>query len=52
MDHRRNSNSPNALYASYTSLGSGSAPIIIDVRRDANSSGADALMADAFHCSP
>ena len=45
----RNSISPNALYAR---LGSESAPIIVDVRRDADFAGADTLVADAFHRSP
>jgi hypothetical protein len=49
MDDRRHSISPDALYAR---LGSEAAPIIVDVRRDADFAGADTLMADAFHCSP
>src|SRR5207245_2492037 len=49
MDDRKHSISPDALYAR---LGSEAAPIIIDVRRDADSAGADRLVADAFHCSP
>src|SRR5258708_7795249 len=49
MDDRKHSISPNALYAR---LGSESAPIIVDVRRDADFAGADTLVADAFHCSP
>lgn len=49
MDDRRHSISANALYAR---LGSKSAPIIVDVRRDADCAGADALVADTFHHSP
>jgi rhodanese-related sulfurtransferase len=49
MERSKNSISPEALYAR---LGSEAAPIIVDVRRDADFSGADRLVADAFHCSP
>jgi rhodanese-related sulfurtransferase len=49
MDDRKHSISPDALYAR---LGSETAPIIVDVRRDADFAGADTLVADAFHCSP
>jgi rhodanese-related sulfurtransferase len=49
MDHPQNSISPNALYAR---LGSAAAPIIVDVRRDADFAGAEMLVADAFHRSP
>jgi rhodanese-related sulfurtransferase len=49
MDHRKHLISPHDLYAR---LGSEAAPIIIDVRRDADFVGADTLLADAFHCSP
>jgi rhodanese-related sulfurtransferase len=49
MERSQNSISPEALYAR---LGSEAAPIIVDVRRDADFSGADRLVADAFHCSP
>jgi hypothetical protein len=49
MDDRRRSIFPNALDAR---LGSESAPIVVDVRRDADLAGADVLAADAFHCSP
>ena len=49
MDDRKYSISPDALYAR---LGSEAAPIIVDVRRDADFAGADTLVADAFHCSP
>jgi rhodanese-related sulfurtransferase len=49
MERSKNSISPDALYAR---LGSEAAPIIVDVRRDADFSGADRLVADAFHCSP
>jgi len=47
MDDRKHSISPDALYAR---LGSESAPIIVDVRRDV--ADADTLVADAFHRSP
>jgi rhodanese-related sulfurtransferase len=49
MDDRKYSISPDALYAW---LGSEAAPIIVDVRRDADFAGADKLVADAFHRSP
>ena len=49
MDDRKHSISPDDLYAR---LGSEAAPIIVDVRRDADFAGADTLVADAFHCSP
>ena len=49
MDDRRYSISPDALYAR---LGSEAAPIIVDVRRDADFAGAETLVADAFHRSP
>ena len=49
MDDRKHSISPDALYAR---LGSESAPIIVDVRREADFAGADTLVADAFHRSP
>jgi rhodanese-related sulfurtransferase len=49
MERSKNSISPEALYAR---LGSEAAPIIVDVRRDADFSGADRLVADAVHCSP
>jgi hypothetical protein len=49
MDDRKHSISPDALYAR---LGSETAPIIVDVRRDADFASADTLVADAFHCSP
>ena len=49
MDDRRYSISPDALYAR---LGSEAAPIIVDVRRDADFADASTLVADAFHCSP
>src|SRR6267378_2866582 len=49
MDQSKHSISPDALYAR---LGSEAAPIIVDVRRDADFAGADTLLADAFHCSP
>jgi hypothetical protein len=45
MDDRNHSISPNELYAR---LGSEAAPIIVDVRRDADFAGADTLVADAF----
>ena len=48
MERSKNSISPEALYAR---IGSEAAPIIVDVRRDADFSGADGLAADAFHCS-
>jgi hypothetical protein len=49
MDQSKHSISRNDLYAR---LGSNAAPIIVDVRRDADFAGADTLVADAFHCSP
>jgi rhodanese-related sulfurtransferase len=49
MDDRKHSISPEILYAR---LGSEAAPIIVDVRRDADFAGADRLVADAFHLSP
>jgi rhodanese-related sulfurtransferase len=49
MDQSKHSISPHDLYAR---LGSEAAPIIVDVRRDAEFAGADALITDAFHCSP
>ena len=49
MDDRQHSISPDALHAR---LGSEAAPIIVDVRRDADFAGADTLVADAFYCSP
>jgi rhodanese-related sulfurtransferase len=49
MERSKNSISPEALYAR---LGSEAAPIIVDVRRDADFSGTDRLVADALHCSP
>ena len=44
MEDRKQSISPNALYAR---LGSESAPIIVDVRRDADFADAEKLVADA-----
>jgi rhodanese-related sulfurtransferase len=49
MDDRKHSISPDTLYAR---LGSDAAPIIVDVRRDADFAGAETLLADAFHRSP
>ena len=49
MDDRKYSISPDALYAR---LGSEAAPIIVDVRRDADFASAETLVADAFHRSP
>jgi hypothetical protein len=49
MDDRKHSISPDALYAR---LGSEAAPIIVDVRRDADFADAGTLLADAFHRSP
>jgi rhodanese-related sulfurtransferase len=49
MDHGNNSISPQELYVR---LGSEGAPIIIDVRRDADFAGAHVLVAGAFHRSP
>lgn len=48
MDDRKHSISPDALYAR---LGSDTAPIIVDMRRDADFAAAT-LAADAFHRSP
>jgi rhodanese-related sulfurtransferase len=49
MDDRKHSISPHDLYSR---LGSEAAPIVVDVRRDADFAGAGTLVADAFHCSP
>ena len=49
MDYGKHSISPHDLYAR---LGSEAAPIIVDVRRDADFATADTLVADAFRCSP
>src|SRR5260370_18215291 len=49
MDDRKHSISPHDLYSR---VGAEAAPIIVDVRRDADFAGADTLVADAFHCSP
>ncbi len=49
MERSNNSISPEALYAR---IGSEAAPIIVDVRRDADFSSAERLLADACHCSP
>jgi len=49
MDDRNRSIPPDILYAQ---LGSEAAPIIVDVRRDADFAGAKRLVADAFHRSP
>jgi hypothetical protein len=49
MDDGKRSISPHNLYAR---LGSEAAPIIVDVRRDADFATADTLVPDAFHCSP
>jgi rhodanese-related sulfurtransferase len=49
MDGRKHSISPDSLYAR---LGSGSALIIVDVRRDGDFGTAATLVADAFHRSP
>ena len=49
MDEPNQSISPHVLYAR---LGSERAPIIVDVRRDADFVSADALVVDAFHRSP
>jgi rhodanese-related sulfurtransferase len=49
MDDGKHSISPHDLYARF---GSEAAPIIVDVRRDADFVSADTLLADAFHCSP
>jgi hypothetical protein len=47
MDDRKQSISPQNLYAR---LGSEAAPIVIDVRRNADFAAVDTLVADAFHC--
>jgi rhodanese-related sulfurtransferase len=49
MDDRRHSISRDSLYER---VGSEAAPIIIDVRRDADFARAETLLADAYHCSP
>jgi rhodanese-related sulfurtransferase len=49
MDDRKHSISPHDLYAR---LGSEAAPIIVDVRREADFAAAATLVADAFHRSP
>ncbi|UPK38060.1 hypothetical protein IVB18_12695 [Bradyrhizobium sp. 186] len=49
MDDRKTSISPDVLYAG---LGSEAAPIIVDVRRDADFASPETLVADAFHRSP
>jgi len=49
MDQRNNSISPKDLYAR---LGSGTAPVVVDVRRDADFASAETLVAGAFHRSP
>jgi rhodanese-related sulfurtransferase len=49
MDDRKHFISPENLYAR---LGSDAAPIIVDVRRDADFAGAETLVVDAFHRSP
>jgi rhodanese-related sulfurtransferase len=49
MDDRNRSIRPDILYAQ---LGSEAAPIIVDVRRDADFAGAETLVAGAFHRSP
>jgi rhodanese-related sulfurtransferase len=49
MDQSKHSISSNELYAR---LGTDAAPIIVDVRRETDFSGADTLVADAFHGSP
>jgi hypothetical protein len=48
MDDRNHSISPDSLYAR---LGSDAAPIIVDLRRDADLD-ADTLVATALRCSP
>jgi rhodanese-related sulfurtransferase len=49
MDRSRHSISPHDLYAR---LGSDAAPIIVDVRRNADFAGADTLVVPAFHRPP
>jgi rhodanese-related sulfurtransferase len=49
MDQNKHSISPYDLYAR---LGSGAAPIVVDVRREADFASAATLVADAFHRSP
>src|SRR5437763_10891984 len=49
MDDRKHSSSPQDLYAR---LGSGAAPIIIDVRRDDDFAKDDRLIVPAFRGSP
>ena len=49
MDQRNSSISPKDLYAR---LGSGTAPVVVDVRRDADFASAETLVAGAFHRSP
>ena len=49
MDGSTNSISPETLYGK---LGSNAAPIVIDVRREADFAGADRLVACAFHRRP
>jgi len=49
MDQRNNSISPKDLYAR---LGSGTAPVVVDVRRDADFASAETIVAGAFHRSP
>jgi hypothetical protein len=49
MDDRKHSISLPDLHAR---LGSEAAPIIVEVRRDADCVGADTRLADAFHGSP
>jgi len=49
MDVRNTSISPDVLYAR---LGSEEAPIVVDVRSDADFASPETLVADAFHRSP
>jgi len=49
MDQNKHSISPHDLYAR---LGSDAAPIVVDVRREADFVSAATLVADAFHRSP
>jgi rhodanese-related sulfurtransferase len=49
MDREKNCISPRELYAR---IGCETAPIILDVRRDADFAGANTLVADAFHRPP
>jgi len=49
MDQHNNSISPKDLYAR---LGSGTAPVVVDVRRDADFASAETIVAGAFHRSP